>query len=77
MSAYPKAKYHRTKGGCCVQNEIEESELGTDWKDSPAEFGVVTAPSAKQVRDAELELHEEKEVEEEPQQETGVGRRRR
>lgn len=60
---YPKMKYHpeyvhEQKDGIvygfteCAQqvsSEEEEKALGQDWKDSPAAFGIVTAPDTRMV----------------------------
>lgn len=60
---YPKAKYHRdfvlvqkpgkeygfNEVAQMVNSAEEETKLGADWKDSPGEFGIVTAPNAEQI----------------------------
>lgn len=50
---YPKFKYHATKAARIVNDDAEEQELGSEWKDSPAEFGVITCPSAEDLQNAE------------------------
>lgn len=44
---YPKWKYHPDLGSLIVHTSEEEARL-EGWFDSPAEFGVITAPSAEQ-----------------------------
>jgi hypothetical protein len=41
---YPKWKYHPSKEPRLVQTQKAEAELGPDWFNSPADFGVETAP---------------------------------
>ena len=48
MSEFPKWKYHATHKPILIQNVVQEEQLGEAWKNSPAEHGIVTAPSAKQ-----------------------------
>lgn len=45
---YPKAKYHAKSAPVLVHSAEEEKELGDDWKDNPADHGIVTAPSDEQ-----------------------------
>jgi len=63
LSEYPKAKYHPdyvheqkegtiygfTECAQIVNSKEEEDQLGTEWKDSPAAFGHITAPDTKAV----------------------------
>lgn len=51
MSEYPKAKYHKSHGGTVVHNETEELALSNGWVNSPADLGVITAPSQAQIRE--------------------------
>lgn len=44
---YPKFKYHRTLGPKIVHTAHQEATLGSDWHDSPADFGVETCPGRK------------------------------
>src|SRR5258708_23391580 len=60
---FPKFKYHAdyvhdkkdgveypfTTQAQLVNNAEEEAELGAGWKDSPADYGIVTAPDAEEV----------------------------
>ncbi len=46
---YPRYKYHPDYEPIIVQNEEEEDEL-EGWHDSPADYGVFTAPSADQLK---------------------------
>jgi hypothetical protein len=43
---YPKVKYSPTGGVEVVISKDEEDKLGAGWYDSPAGFGVETAPAA-------------------------------
>lgn len=52
---YPKMKYHKTEEPMRIENVEEEELLGEDWKDSPADFGVITHPSPDQQKDDRLE----------------------
>jgi len=45
MIEFPKFKYHETKDAVVVKDADEEKALGTEWANSPAEFGVVTCPN--------------------------------
>jgi hypothetical protein len=61
---YPKMKYHAdyihpqkegveysiTQSPILVHSAKEERELGDEWKDSPTEHGIITAPDADQVK---------------------------
>lgn len=47
---YPTWKYHATAGALLVQSLEEEEALGAGWADSPAAFGVITAPSVDEKR---------------------------
>ncbi len=51
---YPKFKYHATKAARIVNDDAEEQELGAEWKDSPAEFGVITCPSVEDLQNADV-----------------------
>lgn len=42
---YPKWKYHPAKSARLVTDVREESALGAEWANSPAEFGIETAPA--------------------------------
>ena len=55
MLEYPKAKYHEKKEPRTVRSVDEELELGDEWKDSPAEFGKITAPSEDQMTDEQFD----------------------
>jgi hypothetical protein len=54
---YPKAKYRivskddgsRTLQSTTVQNAKQEAKLSDEWKDSPADFGIETAPAAPEI----------------------------
>lgn len=41
---FPKWKYHPARAARIVKTAREESDLGEGWADSPAAFGVETAP---------------------------------
>jgi hypothetical protein len=41
---FPKYKYHATKAPKLVKSQEEEDALGDSYKDSPADFGVITHP---------------------------------
>lgn len=56
---WPKAKYHEVHGGAVVNSAEEEEALGEGWYDSPADFGVITAPSQAQLRKQELKRFQE------------------
>ena len=45
---YPKWKYHAEIEARIVQSEAEEKALGSDWGNSPADFGVITYPTPEQ-----------------------------
>lgn len=45
---YPKVKYHKDFEPKTVESEDAENKLGSDWADSPADHGVITAPSVEQ-----------------------------
>lgn len=63
---YPHWKYSPVHDATVVNSAIEEEELGEGWFNSPAEYGVVSAPSVKQIRDAKLGIVQApKDVEEE------------
>lgn len=52
---YPKNKYHATHDPVIVQSEEEEEYLPKDeWKDSPADFGIITHPSKEQMMKEKL-----------------------
>lgn len=55
MSQFPKYKYHAELDPIVVEDEDEESSLSDEWADSPAEHGVITAPSVEQGRKMRLE----------------------
>lgn len=60
MAVYPKFKYHATLPPVIVNDAPSETALGVAWQDSPAAFGIVTAPSvsqipAEQVYDAQVQ----------------------
>ncbi len=59
---YPKYKFHKTEGSKLVHSEAEEKELGKDWAESPAEFGVITAPSLEQIEEAKAKAEEKVEA---------------
>lgn len=47
---YPKYKYHETHEPVIVETAEEEEYLPSDeWKDSPADFGIITHPSKEQM----------------------------
>lgn len=46
-SNYPKWKYHQEKTAVVIGTPDEESNLGAEWKDSPAEFEAPPAAEAK------------------------------
>jgi hypothetical protein len=62
-SEYPKVKYHKdfvpnpvngkdygfNQVAQLVNNAEDEKRLGDDWKDSPADHGIVTAPNQQEV----------------------------
>lgn len=52
MSEYPKWKYHKKLEAVIVENREEEDfldkEFPTEWKNTVADFGVITHPSADQ-----------------------------
>lgn len=70
---YPRVKYHQTHPPIVVKSEQHEERLGDDWKDTPADFGVITHPSPKQREIAELGYDPEMPVasEEEAEAESG------
>lgn len=41
--SYPKWKYHATLPAIIIQDAIEETELGDEWKDSPTDFTIKKA----------------------------------
>lgn len=55
---WPKCLYHKTKApdGMVFASEAEVLDLAldSDWVDSPAKFGVVSAPSQEQLRAQKL-----------------------
>lgn len=53
---YPKFKYHKTLDAIVVNSADEEASLSEGWADSPAAFGVITAPSADQLTQETIEL---------------------
>jgi hypothetical protein len=52
---YPKMKYHKTLEAIVIASADEELKLSSDWADSPAAFGTVTAPSADQLAQMTIE----------------------
>jgi len=44
---YPSFRYHATEEPKIVNSPEEEKELGKGWEDSPAAFGIETAPGVK------------------------------
>lgn len=44
---FPKWKYHPTYSPCLVQSTEDERSLGQGWFDSPAEYGIETAPGVR------------------------------
>lgn len=55
---YPRWKYHRTKEPKLVHTPEHDEKLGPDWADTPAVFGLVTAPSVDQDDyDPEQDVH--------------------
>lgn len=44
-TVYPKWKYHESFEAVIVKDAAKEKELGDKWADTPAAFGVVTAPA--------------------------------
>lgn len=59
---YPKYKFHPTEApqGQLVEDAEDEKSLGDGWFDSPAQFGVYTAPSREQMKEAERAERERK-----------------
>jgi hypothetical protein len=55
VSQFPKFKYHADIDPIVVHTEDEEKALGGEWKDSPADHGVITNPSAEQARQIKLD----------------------
>lgn len=45
---YPRWKYHRTRDPKLVVSPEHDEELGPDWAETPAAFGIITAPSVDQ-----------------------------
>jgi len=82
---YPRYKYHESHKPRVVKNAHEEHLLGDEWKDSPADFGVVTAPSVEQIFQQQTGVdmtQPEEETKQEafqqpPEDEEGKPRRRR
>lgn len=66
---YPRWKYHKTQPAQIVKNEAHEDRLGDDWKESPADHGVITAPSVHQQNVAQLGYDPESTPEDEPKEE--------
>lgn len=48
MEQFPKYKHHPTLDAVVVNSVEEEDSLGDEWADSPAEHGIITAPSVEQ-----------------------------
>ena len=48
MNEFPKWLYHKVYPPALAENETEAEVLGEGWAESPAEFGVITAPSVRQ-----------------------------
>ncbi len=50
---FPKFKYHKTHDAVMINNHDEEQFLHDnfpdEWKDTPAAFGIITAPGPDQV----------------------------
>lgn len=46
--SHPKWKYHASRPARVVSSEAEEKELGPEWAESPAKFGVISCPSQDQ-----------------------------
>lgn len=57
---YPKYKYHAEKSPILVSSEEQEEKLGDDWKDSPADHGLITQPSVEQQFDIDAEEDKKK-----------------
>src|ERR1700761_7675151 len=53
---YPKYKYHSEKEPVVIQNEEQEERLGDEWKDSPADHGIITQPSIEDQFDIDSKL---------------------
>lgn len=49
-SPYPKIKYHANESPIQVNDAAEEDALGDDWRDSPADHGIITAPDVKEIQ---------------------------
>jgi hypothetical protein len=49
MAVYAKFKYHATLSPVIVNDAPTETALGAAWQDTPAAFGIVTAPSVSQI----------------------------
>lgn len=47
---FPKWKYHASKAPQVIQSEEQEKEIGSEWKESPAEFGVIVYPSDEELK---------------------------
>lgn len=45
-SVYPKWVYHPSKEAQVVKSAADEKKLGKGWVESPAEFGVESAPGS-------------------------------
>lgn len=52
--SYPRWKYHVELEPVIVKHEEEESSLGEEWADSPADHGIITHPSKEQAQAAKL-----------------------
>lgn len=60
---YPKYKYHPTKEPRVIHSAEQEDALSEEWKDSPADHGFITAPSAEQMEEMEEDYAEASEDE--------------
>ena len=55
LSEYPKMKYNANLEHVVVKNAKEESLIGPEWKNSPADFGIETAPAKPEKKKITIE----------------------
>lgn len=61
--SYPKFLYHSEMPPQLVESDEEAASLGEGWAESPADHGVITAPSVEQAREiARDEANKNKEL---------------
>lgn len=51
---YPSWRYNGSGDSIVVYSPEEDEALGLGWEDSPGKFGIITAPSAEDIRKAKL-----------------------